>query len=82
MAKPKKRRPRRKPMDFSKNYPSWSYPSARAFRAAKRRDAKHAERAIWKLPGGAGFTPMRNVGVLLAQVREYRKQLSVKNWGR
>ena len=82
MAKPKKRRPRRKPMNLSKNYPSWAYPSARAFRTAKRRDAKRAERAVWELLCGAAYTPMKNVGAMLEEVREYRKQLSVKNWGR
>ena len=54
----------------------------RAFKARKRREIAAAERAIWNALGGAAYTPMRDVGVVLAKVREWRKACSVKAWGR
>lgn len=63
-------------------YPNWRYPSLRAFKAQKRRDAKAAEKALHDLLVGCAFTPSRNVGLLLEQVQEIRKRFSVKEWGR
>jgi len=64
-------------------YPRHAYPSKRAFRAQKRRDAKVAERAVWNLVSGCAFTPARdNALALLRAVREIRRQFSVKEWGR
>jgi hypothetical protein len=67
-----------------KDWPHWlrKYPTRRKWREQKRRDAADAERAVQKLLIGAAFTPMRGVGTMLAQVREYRQQMSVKQWGR
>lgn len=54
----------------------------RAFKARKRRELAAVERAVWNALNGAAYTPMRDIGVLLDRVREWRKACSAKAWGR
>jgi len=54
----------------------------RAFKARKRRELAALERAVFAALGGAAYTPMKDVGVMLNKVREWRLACSAKEWGR
>jgi hypothetical protein len=54
----------------------------RAFKARKRRELAALERAVYNCLHGAAYTPLRDVGVVLRQVQEWRRNCSAKAWGR
>jgi hypothetical protein len=52
------------------------------WRAKKRRELRELHRAAEVVLYGSAYTPMRGTGVMLAQIEEWQRLASVKEWGR
>ena len=58
-------------------------PTLRGLRCLKRREVRTAEAALSELSRGCAYTPaQQEISAALELLREARRKLSVKNWGK
>lgn len=68
-------------MDDSRAFPK-HVGRSRQWKARKRRELAALEKAVYAVLLGCAYTPLRNVGVVLEQVKAWRRDCSAARWGR